>query len=125
MKGKDPRLGDSQGQSSHIVMPKLKKEFKTETPHNAVEGSLGTQLLSKPVSRGETGENSSLRKGEVQMGPKELLGQITAEQEGEDVIKPIQEERTEYNEQVADPKTGATATLATDQNEKLEIIRPY
>ena len=59
------------------------------------------------------------------MDPKELLGQITAEQEGEDVIKPIQEERTEYNEQVADPKTGATLTLATDQNERLEIIRPY
>ena len=59
------------------------------------------------------------------MDPKELLGQITAEQEGEDLIKPIQEERTEYNEQVADPKTGATLTLATDQNERLEIIRPY
>ena len=106
-------------------MPKLKKEFKTETPQNAREASLGTQLLSKPVSQGEIGENTSLRKGEDQMGPKELLGQMTAEQEGEDVIKPIQEERTEYNEQVADPKTGATLTLATDQNEKLEIIRPY
>ena len=89
MKGKDPRLGASQGQSSHIVMPKLKKDYKTETTHNAVEGSLGTQLLSKPVSQGETGKNSSQRKGEVEMDPKELLGQITAEHEGEDVIKPI------------------------------------
>ena len=89
MKGKDPRLGVSQGPPSLTVMPKPKKEFKMETPQDGVEASLGTQLLTKPVSQGETGKSSVLRPGGTQREHKELLGQISVQQEGRGPVKPI------------------------------------
>ena len=96
-----------------------------ETPQDGVEASLGTQLLTKPVSQGETGKSSVLRPGGAQREHKELLGQISVQQEGRGPVKPIQEERTEHNDHVADTVAGATFSLQTDQNEKLEILRPY
>ena len=66
MRGKDPRQGASQSQPPRAAVGKTKKEGKEETLHEPRDASIGTQLLTKPGSLGQTGQNSTQRKVEVE-----------------------------------------------------------